>query len=200
MELDDLKGAWTNAGQPPTEASLNDLITRVRGLRRTIFWRSTREIVVAAVLLPFFAWIGWGLATHGAPVVPLIGVGLMIVGLLLIPAVIVWGRRPREYVGSSIAEHLRTQLAYTDRQISIRQHVGWMLAPGLVGANLFFAGLNVARPIFIIAYVLFTLAIGVLLVRANRRAAHRLRPFRDSLLSGLEAVREPPPGTDCERK
>jgi hypothetical protein len=36
-----------------------------------------------------------------------------------------------------------------------------------------------------------TLAVGILLVWLNRRMAQHLRSLRDSLLRGLEAVREP---------
>jgi uncharacterized iron-regulated membrane protein len=43
----------------------------------------------------------------------------------------------------------------------------------------------------VIAYALVTLAVSGFMVWANRRAAHRLRPLRDSLLRELEAVREP---------
>jgi hypothetical protein len=191
MELDDLKGAWANAGQTTGGASLDELITRLRRVRRKGFRGAAREIAGAAVFFPLFAWFGWLLATHGGPLVSIIGIGLALVGFLLIVAVLVWARRPREYLGASMVEHLRTELAHLDRRIFILQHTAWWgFAPVGVGANLFFAGVNVARPLLVIGYVLFTLAVCGFMVWANRRAAHGLRPLRDSLLRGLEAVRE----------
>lgn len=188
MELDDLKGAWANAGQTAGGASLDELIPRLRRLRRGLFWRDAREIVVAAVAFPFVIWIGLRLQGH---FVARIGVGVMLAGLLLIVAVIVWARRPRARAGSSVGEHLRAELTLLDRQISILHHVAWWyVAPVFVGANLLVAGLAGAHSVFAIAYVIATLAVGVLLVWLNRRMADSLRPLRDSLLRGLEAVRE----------
>jgi len=124
--------------------------------------------------------------------VSLIGIGLALVGFLLIVAVMAWASRPREYLGASMAEHLRTELTHLDRRILILQHTAWWgFAPVGIGANLFFAGLNVAHhPLLVIGYALVTLAVCGFLARANRRWAHSLRPLRDSLLRSLEAVRE----------
>jgi hypothetical protein len=192
MELDDLKGAWANAGRREGGASVDELIPRLRRLRRGLFWRDTREIVAVAVLFPFFAWIGWLLQVRGGPLPARIGVGLVLAGLLLIVAVLLWTRRPRASVGSSMSEHLRAELIRIDRQISILQHVAWWyIAPVTVGVDLFVAGVRGVHSMFAVVYVIITLAAGAFLVWLNRRAAHRLLPLRDSLLRGLDAVREP---------
>jgi hypothetical protein len=191
MELDDLKGAWANAGQTAGGASVDELIRRLRRVRRKGFHGATREIAGAAVFFPLAAWLGWFLATHGGPLVSIIGIGLTLVGFLLIVAVLVWARRPHERVGVSLAEHLRTELTHLDRRIFILQHVAWWgFAPVAIGCNLFFAGVNVAHPLVVIGYALVTLAVCGFMVWANRRAVRGLRPLRDSLVRGLEAVSE----------
>jgi hypothetical protein len=125
------------------------------------------------------------------PLAARIGVDLVLAGLLLIVAVLVWARRPVAGVGSSVGEHLRAELICMDRQIAILQHAAWWyVAPALVGVNLFVASVRGAQSMFAVTYLIVTLAGGVLLVRLNRRAAQRLRPLRDSVLRGLEPVRE----------
>ena len=145
MELDDLRGAWTSAGHTAGDVSLDELIARLRRLRRRVFWGAVREIAGAAVFFPLFAWFGWLLATRGGPLVSIIGIGLALAGFLLIVAVLIWARRPREYVGASMTEHLRTELTHLDRRILILQHTAWWgFAPVGVGCNLFFAGVNLS--------------------------------------------------------
>jgi len=191
MELDDLKGAWANAGQTAGGASLDELIPRLRRLRRGLFWRDAREIVAAVVLFPIFAWLLWIGQLRREPLVPRIGLALVLAGLLLIVAVLFWARRPRASAGSSVGEHLRTELTHIDRQIFIAQHVAWWyVAPIFVGVNLFIAGVRGATSMFVITYAIVTLAFSVLIVWLNRRGARRLGELRDSLLRGLQAVRE----------
>jgi len=193
MELDDLKGAWANAGQTAGGASLDELIPRLRRLRRGLFWRDAREIVAAAVLFPIFAWIGWIGQLRREPLAPRIGIALLLAGLVLIVAVLLWARRPRASAGSSVGEHLRTELAHMDRQIFIARYVAWWyVAPVFVGINLFIAGVRGATSMFAITYAIVTLAVSVLIVWLNRRGAQKLRALRDSLLRGLEAVHESP--------
>jgi hypothetical protein len=187
MELDDLKDAWGSAGQAGG-ASLDELIPRLRRMRRGLLWRDAREIVAAAAGFPVFVWIGSRPEVRGAA---RIGVGLVLAGLLLIVAVVLWARHPRARIGSSMGEHLRAELTLIDRQISILQHVAWWsVAPVVVGCDLFVAGLRGAHSMFAVVYAIVTIGAGVFLIWLNRRGAHRLRPLRDSLLRGLEAVRE----------
>jgi hypothetical protein len=193
MELDDLKGAWANAGQAAGGASLDELIPRLRRLRRGLFWRDAREIVAAAVLFPIFAWLGWIGQLRREPLAPRLGIALLLAALLLIVAVLLWARRPRASAGSSVGEHLRTELAHMDRQIFILRHVAWWyVAPIFVGINLFVAGLRGARSTFAVTYAIVTFVFSVFIVWLNRRGARGLQPLRDSLLRGLEAVRESP--------
>jgi hypothetical protein len=196
MELDDLKGAWTNAGLTAGGASHDDLIPRLRRLRRRVLWRDAREIAAAAIVFPIFTWIGWLLQTRGGPLVARLSIALILASLLLIVAVLVWARHPRARVGSSMHEHLRAELTHIDRQISILQHVAWWyVGPLTVGVNLFVAGVKGAHSAFAIRYGVITLAGGVFLVWLNRRAARGLRPVRDSLKRGLDAVSEPQPNS-----
>jgi hypothetical protein len=198
MELDDLKGGWATAGQTPGGASLDELMPRLRRLRRGLFWRDTREIVAAAVLFPIFAWFGWIGQLRREPLAPRIGIGLLLAGLLLIVVVLLWARRPRASAGSPVGEHLRAELAHMDRQIFILRHVAWWyVAPIFVGINLFVGGVRGARSTFAVTYAVVTLAFSVFIVWLNRQGARNLRPLRESLHRGLEAVTEPP--TDSER-
>jgi hypothetical protein len=191
MELDDLKVAWAKAGQTTGGASHDELIPRLRRLRRTILWRDAREMAAVAILFPVFTWIGWLVQVHGGPLAARIGVGLVLTGFLLIVAVLLWARRPRARAGSSVGAHLRAELTRLDRQISILQHAAWWaVGPILVGVNLFVAGVRSAHSMFAVTYAIVTLGAGVLLVWLNHRGAHKLRPLRDSLLRGLESVRE----------
>jgi hypothetical protein len=192
MELDDLKGAWTNAGQTAGGASPDELIPRLRRLRRLVFWRDAREIAAAAVGFAFFAWF-WR-HIPGGHLAARMGTGLILASALLIVAVLLWARRPRTLVGSSMSEHLRAELAHIDRQILILRHVAWWyVGPCTVGVNLFVAGLRGAQSAFAIGYAVITLAGGVFLVWLNRRGARKLRPIRDSLMRSLDALREPQP-------
>jgi len=188
MELDDLKGAWANAGQTAGGASLDELIPRLGRLRRGLLWRDVREIVAAVALFPVFAWIG---SRPPIPGTARIGFGLVLVGLLLIVAVLIWARRPRASVGSSVGEHLSAELAHLDRQIFILRHAAWWaVGPITIGVNLIIASARGIHSIFAIAYLIVTVAAGVFLIWLNRRGAQRLRPLRDSLRRALEAVRE----------
>jgi hypothetical protein len=196
MELDDLKGAWTDAGLTAGGASLDELIPRLQRLRRRIFWRDAREIAAAAVVFAFFAW-SWRLwsgrlQVPGDLLVARIGAGVILASLLLIVAVLLWARRPRASPGASMGEHLRVEVTHIERQVSILQHVAWWyVGPCTIGVNLVVAGLTSAHSAFAIRYAVITLVIGVFLVWLNRRAAHKLRPLRDSLQRGLDAIREP---------
>ena len=191
MELDDLKGAWVNAGQTPGGASVDDLLPRLRRLRRGLFWRDAREIVAAAVVFPIFAWLFWIGQLRGEPLAPRLGLALVLAGLLLIVAVLLWARRPRASAGSPVAEHLRSELAHMDRQIFILRHIAWWyVAPILIGVNLFIAGAKGATSMVAITYAIVTLALSILIVWLNRRGARGLRPLRESLRRGLESIGE----------
>lgn len=191
MELDDLKAAWPDAGQTTGGVSLDELIARLRRLRRMALWRDAREIVAAAVLFPVFAWIGWLVQAHEGPLAARLGVGIVMAGFLLIVAVLLWARRPAAGAGSSVVEHLRGELAYVDRQIFILDHAAWWaVAPVTVGVDLFVEGVRGAHSRFTIIYVVVTVAVGALLVWFNRRGAERLRHLREPLAGGLEALSE----------
>jgi hypothetical protein len=191
MELDDLKGAWANAGQTAGGASLDELIPRLRRLRRGLFWRDVREIVAAAVLFPLFAWLGWIGQLRGEPLAPRIGIALLLAGLLVAVAVLLWARRPRASSGSPVGEHLRSELAHIDRQIFILRHIAWWyVAPIFVGINLFIAGVRGATSMFSITYATVTLAFSVFIVWLNRQGARKLGGLRDSLRRGLDALNE----------
>jgi hypothetical protein len=192
MQLDDMKDAWTNIGQTPGGASLDELTAGLRRMRRIVFWRDAREILAAAVVSPIFVWAGWGFQSVGAPLAARLAVALILAGMLLIVAVLLWARHPRASVGSSVGEHLRAELTCVDRQIWILHNVAWWyVGPVLVGVNLLVATARGATSMFAIAYLVVTLAASVLIVWLNRWGARGLRPLRDSVLRSLEDVREP---------
>jgi hypothetical protein len=191
MELDDLRGAWTSIGQAAGGASVDESIARLRRLRRIVFWRDLREILAAAVVSPIFAWAGWGLQMHGGPLAARLSIVLILAGLLLIVAVLLWARRPRSAAASSVGDRLRVELIYIDRQLAIlRQVAWWYVGPVLLGVDLLVVTARGARSTFAIVYVVATLAISVLVIWLNRRAARRLQPIRDSVLRSLEDVRD----------
>jgi hypothetical protein len=191
MELDDLKGARANPGRTPGGASIDELIPRLRRLRRGLFWRDVRELAAALVLFPVFAWIGWIGYLRREPLMPLLGIGLTLAGLLVITAVLFWARRPRAAAESPMREHLRAELARLDRQILILRHVAWWyVAPIMVGVNLFIAGARGARSTFAITFAIVSLALSIFIVWLNRTGARQLRALREPLRHGLDAIGE----------
>jgi hypothetical protein len=187
MELDDLKDAWTTAGETAGDTSLEELTPRLQRLRRRIFWRDAREIVAVAFLFPIFAWVGWH---NRGPLTARISIGVILASLLLIVGGLLWARRPRVPLGSSMDEHLRAELRYLDRQISILHHITWWyVAPLTIGVEFLVVAGRAIRP-GVIAYVVVTLAFSAFVVRLNRRGARRLRSMRESLVRGLDVLHE----------
>jgi hypothetical protein len=124
-----------------------------------------------------------------------IGAGIIILAVIFIIYKLHWTRRRDKPapLDSSIRDFCQIELQRIDRQIRLlRTMLWWYIAPGLIGVNVFFSGvqgINLASIGYGIATVLFGWFIYVL----NQRAVNKsILPQRHELAGLLDDLGEPP--------
>ncbi len=193
MELEHLKSAWQ---QQPAEALpdrsnreiVNAILARLENVQRVIRWRDAREITAAIAGIVLFGIWFW---TEHA-ITARIGCAIIVAGsvLIIVRLLMAHSRKRRPPLHLQVREYCTTERGRLDAQIRLlRSVLWWYLGPSVLGSNLFVFGLIGWNAVEIV-FLVFSLALCVVLYRINLRAVrNRLMPLKrelDLLISELD--------------
>jgi hypothetical protein len=196
MDWNQVRDRWhATGGEQPIEAFLAHVDARSGRLRATVLRRDVLETVVAAALLPFFAWLAWRTATQGQWLQFAFS-ALLVAWIAYVPLRLRAARRalPAMRADMPTRDYLAAERDAMRAQARMLEDAWrWYLAPcavGVIGLAFATRGFTVRT----LVYSAVVLAFCWLLARANRVAARtRFGALADDIDAQIRSLDEDRP-------
>lgn len=193
MTFDDLPSAWqeenNSLAAKDREATIATVCRRVERIEGSVIRRDLLETIAALVVIFFFG----GAVVSLNSLVAKIGAGFIVLYALFVIFKLHRTRTVQKpaALDAPVREFCRIELDRLDRQIQLgRSVMWWYIAPGIIGANMVYAGevgIGIASLAYCVVTLLFAWGVYALNIRA---VAKELVPPRDELANLLGQLEE----------
>jgi hypothetical protein len=194
MNDDALKKLWQeqkiqSEPLPSDSEQIAQMKQKMKTFDKHIFWRDVREVGVCILILPIFVLF----LLHSPTVLAQVGCWIVILSALFIAGRLIHARRrvPAASPTATLRETLRTEIEKVEVQIRLlRSVLWWYVLPIIIGADLFFVGVN-RKPVDDAVYLSVTAALSAFLYWINLRAVKTyLLPMKKELEAALDDSRD----------